>query len=314
MVTLSPTSLKVFIQRHPVASFYILTFAISWGVLLVVVAWNGGLPSTPKQFAEQVGFAVPALLLGPSLAGILMTAIASGKAGFRELFARLLRWRVGVRWYAVALLTAPLLFVVVHTALSLFSPIFRPGLITTVDKVPFVLMGIASALLVGFCEELGWTGFAIPRLRLRYSVLATGLITGVLWAVWHVAAIRVWPGIALSGGIPVPLFMAVTSALVLVGQLPAYRVLMVWVYDRTGSLLVAMLMHVGLTFATFVLGPVVAAAGSALFVYDIALGAAWWLVVAGVLVATRGMRPLREQGENTTAIPVANEVKTAVRV
>jgi uncharacterized protein len=103
MAALSLTSLKAFIKRRPVASFYTLAFAISWGVLLVVVAWNGGLPSTPKQFAEQVGFAVPALLLGPSVAGILMTAIVSGKAGFRELFSRLRRWRVGARWYAVAL-------------------------------------------------------------------------------------------------------------------------------------------------------------------------------------------------------------------
>jgi CAAX protease family protein len=242
-----------------------------------------------------------------------MTAIVSGKAGFRELFSRLLRWRVSPRWYAVALLSAPLLFVVVHTALARVSPVFLLGLVTTADKASFMLMGLVSALLVGFCEELGWTGFAIPRLRLRHGVLATGLITGVLWAVWHVAAIRVWPGVALSAGIAVPLFMALTSALVLVGQLPAYRVLMVWVYDRTGSLLVAMLMHVGLTFSTFVLGPAVTAAGSALLVYDIVLGAAWWLVVAAVLVATRGMRPRREQGENTRAIPVANEAKTAVR-
>ena len=125
---------------------------------------------------------------------------------------------------------------------------------------------------------------------------------------WHVATIRVWPGVALSGEMPVPLFVALASALVLVGQLPAYRVLMVWVYDRTRSLLVAILMHTSLTFATFVLGPA-AISGSSLLIMDIVLGAAWWLVVAAVLVANRGRRSLTE---NTGAIPVVNEVKTAV--
>lgn len=308
MATLSPSSLRAFIQRHPVVSFYALAFAISWGGLLVVIGVTGGLPATPEQFAEQIGFTVPGMLLGPSVAGILMTAIVSGRAGFGELRSRLLRWRVGVRWYVVALVTAPLLFLVVYTALSLSSSVFVPSLFTASDKLPVLLTGLMSALLVGVCEELGWTGFATPQLRRRHSVLATGIITGALWAMWHVATIRVWPGVALSGEMPVPLFVALASALVLVGQLPAYRVLMVWVYDRTGSLLVAILMHTSLTFATFVLGPA-AISGSSLLIMDIVLGAAWWLVVAAVLVANRGRRSLTE---NTGAIPVVNEVKTAV--
>jgi hypothetical protein len=100
--------------------------------------------------------------------------------------------------------------------------------------------------------------------------------------------IRAWPSVALSGGLSAPLFAVVTSALVLVGQLPAYRVLMVWVYDRTGSLLVALLMHASLTASTFILGPAVIS-GVALLVYDVVLGAAWWVVVAAVILANRGL-------------------------
>jgi membrane protease YdiL (CAAX protease family) len=299
------------IKRHPVPSFYALAFAISWGALLVVIGAHGGLPGSQEEFSEQVGFAIPALLLGPSVAGIVMTAVVSGKAGFRELLARLLRWRVGVRWYAFALLIAPLLFLVAYAALSRISSVFLPSVVTTADKVPFLVTGLLSALLVGFCEELGWTGFAIPHLRARHSILATGLISGVLWALWHVAAIRVWPGVALSGGLSAPLFIAVASALVLVGGLPAYRVLMVWVYERTGSLLVAMLMHASLDFATFILAPEVLT-GSALLVADVVLGVAWWLIVAAVLVATHGMRPRREQGQRPETIPMGNGVKAAV--
>jgi membrane protease YdiL (CAAX protease family) len=235
------------------------------------------------------------MLGGPAIAGILMTGLVSGKAGFRELFVRLRRWRVGARWYAVALLTAPLVFAVVHTVLSLASPAFLPGLVITADKVAFLLMGAAAALMVGFFEELGWTGFAIPRLRLHYGVLVTGLIAGVLWAVWHLAFIRVWPSVAFAGELPLGSFLVATGLFVLVGQLPAYRVLMVWVYDHTGSLLLAMLMHASLTASTFILGPAWVS-GSALLVYDVALGAAWWLVVGAVALAKRGQltrQPIR---------------------
>jgi membrane protease YdiL (CAAX protease family) len=281
------TTIQAFIKKHPVLSYYALTFALSWGGMLLVIRGNGGLPPTQEEFARQVALAIPAMLGGPSVACLLVTALVAGKAGFRELFSRLRRWRVGAGWYAVALLTAPLLFLVVHAALSLASSVFLPGVVTTADKAPFLLTSLAAALMVGFFEELGWTGFAIPRLRLRHSVLATGLIAGVLWAAWHAPVIRGWPSVALSGGLSVPLFAAVSGALVLVGQLPAYRVLMAWVYDRTGSLLVAMLMHASLTASTFILGPAVIS-GTDLLVYDVALGAAWWVVVAVVAVANHG--------------------------
>lgn len=156
----------------------------------MIIRANGGLPATQEDFAGQVAFAIPAMLGGPSVAGILMTAMVSGKAGFRDLFA------------------------------------------------------------------------------------------------WHAPIIRGWPSVALADGLPAPLFAAVSSALVLVGQLPAYRVLIVWVYDHTGSLLVAMLMHTSLTACTFILGPAVIG-GTALLVYDVVLGAAWWAIVAVVAVTNR---------------------------
>jgi Type II CAAX prenyl endopeptidase Rce1-like len=176
------------------------------------------------------------------------------------------------------------------------------------DKGSFLVMGLAGALMVGFFEELGWTGFAIPRLRLRHGILATGLITGVLWGVWHVPFLRFWPAVPLSEGLPLGAFLAASSLFVLIGQLPAYRVLMVWVYERTGSLLVAMLMHGGLTASTFILGPAwVPGAGS--LVYDVALTVAWWAVVAALMVANGGRlapRSPTKTGRHEAA-PRANE-------
>jgi len=276
-----------FIKARPVLSFYLLAFTIGWGGIALAIGANGGLPRTPEEFARQVGRLIPAMLLGPSLAGLLMTGFVGGKAGFAELFARLRTWRVGGRWYAVALLFAPLVFVVVHSLLSLLSPAFLPGLVTTGDRTSFVLLGLLAAFIVGVCEEVGWTGFAIPRLRLRHGVLSTGLVTGVLWATWHGFATVVWPTTALSGDLATPAYLMLGGIGLLAGQLTAFRVLMVWVYDHTDSLLLAVLMHTSLTASTFILGPAIVAGASGQ-VYGFALGAAWWVVVGVVLVANHG--------------------------
>ena len=114
---------------------------------------------------------------------------------------------MGTRWYAVALLTAPLVdAMAVLLALSLLSPEFLPGIFASADKASLLLVGIAAGLMVGVFEELGWTGFAVPRLRLRYGVLTTGLIVGVLWGAWHFLG-NVWASGASAGALSLALFL-----------------------------------------------------------------------------------------------------------
>src|SRR5215210_1083596 len=151
-------AIKAFIRGHPLLSYFALTFAISWGGVLIV-AGPGGIPATNKEQLETlIPFAILAMVAGPSVAGILLTGLVYGKAGLREFGSRLLRWRVGARWYAVALLTAPLVFTAVLLTLSLTSSEFLPGILTSDDKAAVLLMGIFAGLLAGIFEELGWTG------------------------------------------------------------------------------------------------------------------------------------------------------------
>ena len=166
-------TIKAFIKRRAVPAYFALTFAISWGGFLLVVG-PGGFASTSWQTDARFPLAILAMLAGPSLAGVLMTGLVDGKAGFRKLLSSFLKWRVGARWYAVALLPAPLLAAAVLLALSLSSPIF-----TRADKTFVLLSGIAAGLST-VLEELGWTGFAVPRLRRRYDVVTTGFIVGVV--------------------------------------------------------------------------------------------------------------------------------------
>jgi membrane protease YdiL (CAAX protease family) len=289
------TTLKPFIKRHSLPIYFVLTFVISWGSLILLSGGPRGFPSTKEQFERLLPLFIPAVLAGPSLAGILLTGLVGGRAGFRELLSRLLRWRVSVRWYAVALLTAPLVLTAELLALSLSSQRFFPGLFATNDKASRLVMGLVAGLVVGLFEELGWTGFATPRLRLRYRIFPTGLILGVLWGAWHIFLNVIWVSDAYSGGLSPIFFLTARAFGDLVGLLPAYRVLMVWVYDRTGSLLVAILMHASLTASTMVVEPV-GISGIHLLIYDLASTAAMWLVVAAIAVAKHGQlsrQPLR---------------------
>ncbi len=276
-------SLSVFIKRHPLLAYYALTFAISWGGILLVVGGVGGIPGTPGKFERLLPFAIPAMLAGPIVAGFLLTGLVYGRAGLRELLSRLLKWRVDVRWYAVALLIAPLVMTVIPLALSLLFPEFLPGIITKSNKASLLLLGIMAGLGAGIFEEFGWTGFAIARLRLRYSVLTTGLIVGFLWGAWHFL-VNFWSSGSPSGSLSLPLFLH--SFFFSIGVLPAYRVLMVWIYDRTGSLFVAMLMHASLTFSNVIFVPGVT--GAPLVIWSLVLAVALWTVVVAVTIANHG--------------------------
>jgi membrane protease YdiL (CAAX protease family) len=189
---------------------------------------------------------------------------------------------VAGRWYAVALLIAPIVEMTSLLALSRISPVFLPAIITADDKAALLVSGVAIGLVGGLVEELGWTGFAIPRLTARYGVLGTGLIVGPVWGAWHLLQMW-WVGSTSSDALPLALFLPLFF-LSAVAILTAYRVLMVWVYYRTGSLLVAILMHASYIFSTlFVLAP--PTTGVPFLIYSGVFATALWGVVAAVAMA-----------------------------
>ena len=255
-----------FTRRHPVLTYYILTFALSWGAL-VLVGGRGFLEGADWQTDPRFLPAILAMIAGPAIAGLLLIGVVDGKTGYRDLFSRLLRWRVSARWYAVALLTTPLVMVAILFVLSRTSAIYLPAIVTTSDRASLLLIALASPLLA-LPEELGWTGFAIPRLRRRYGWLVAGLIVGVLWAPWHLLQI-VWVSRTMTGTLPLELFLPLNF---LAPTLLAYRVLMTWAYDRTESLLVSVLMHASYIASTLVILQIQATgAASLIFTWAFAL-------------------------------------------
>jgi len=264
-------TIKKFINRYPVLTYFVLTFIFTWSCMAIAV-YPGGFPITDEQFETSGALVYVAMLVGPSGAGLLLTGLLDGRAGFRELFSRLFRWRVNARWYALVLLTAPLMITTILLGLSLLSPEFKPAIFTADDKPALVLSSIIAGLAVGLFEELGWTGFAVPRLKLRYGILNTGLIVGFVWGAWHFPPF--WKGDTFSTAFPLILLLGQ-----LFSWLPPYRILMVWVYDRTESLFVSVLMHASLMAGLSALVPA-ELSGTTLLTWIFSWAAVLWIVVA----------------------------------
>jgi membrane protease YdiL (CAAX protease family) len=220
---------ETLLRRYPLASYFVLVYALAWGGALWVVEGMAGSGSAPLPAA--VGMVGLPMLMAPGLAAVALTALVEGKAGVRALWARLTRWRVDLRWYALATVALPLLMLaILYTLGALVSPLFAPTL---------ALMGLAG-LFAGYLEEIGWTGFATPRLLARRSPVTAGLWLGALWGIWHALADYVIRGSTLGT------FWPVTFGLFVL-PLIAWRILMTVVYAQTQSGVIAQLMHFAYT-------------------------------------------------------------------
>ncbi len=206
-----------------VRGFFVLAFAFTWALQIPgVLAREGLLPGNPDAYLPFVMLGI----FGPMVAAVLQTARAEGRAGVRRLFGRLARWRIGPQWVAIALLL--------------------PGLLLAGGLVLMQLAGYeGSALLlpeggrwvaipiIAIAEEVGWRGYALPRLKARYGAFVGSVALGVLWALWH---------IPMFLGMDVPLTLMPVMLLFFVGGSLFYT----WLVERTGgSLLIAVLAHVG---------------------------------------------------------------------
>ncbi len=255
-----------FLVRHQLAAYFVLTFVISWGAILAIFG-PGGLPAEEEQ-AQALGMA---LLLGPSGASLILTALIRGRPGFRDLWLHLKKWRIGGRYYALALLAAPISALLTLLVLSSVDSQFTPRIFTADDGGTLLLTGLGAGLFIAFFEELGWTGFAVPRLLERHGVLFSGALTGLLWGLWHFPPF--WQADSFSLGLPLLLLLAR-----LFSWIVAFRVLMVWLYRRTDSLFAVILMHTNLVVCMIALEP--SLEGGALLTYILSWSAVLWAVVA----------------------------------
>jgi len=172
------------------------------------------------------------MLLGPSFTGVALTRVVYGKSGLRVLFSQMSRAWVPLGWYA-ALLIPPILVLAVLLFLQRFvSPVYAPNRF---------FMGILFGIPAGFLEEIGWMGYAFPKMRPQTNGLAPSILLGLLWALWHIPVIDYLGTATPHGTYWLPFFLAFGLAMT------AMRVLIAWIYTNTKSVLLPQLMHVSST-------------------------------------------------------------------
>jgi uncharacterized protein len=216
----------------PLASFFVLATALSWAYWM------------PLALSGGTGSHMPGLL-GPAIAGVIVTWCTDGRAGVFRLLARSGRWRVDLRWYAVAV--SPLLIAV--TAVGAAALAGRGsdawvGMAHLPGLPDLGWVGVFALVLVinGVGEEVGWRGVAWPQLRVRHGLAAAALRLAAPWALWHLPTF--WITTGLQGMSP----WMVAGWLV---ALPFGAVFLGWLYERTdASLLIVVLFHACLNMAS----------------------------------------------------------------
>jgi CAAX protease family protein len=261
--------LKDLVRQFPVVTYYLVTFLISWSGALILIAPKLLAGEPVPKFTGLMMF--PVMLLGPLAGGIGLTIITEGREGLKKLGYRLFRWRVPLRWYAFALIPPVLILGTLFILRILVSPVFTAN---------FFPVGILFALPAGIVEEVGWTGFAIYRLSSKYKTLTTGIIVGIFWGLWHFPVIDFLGFATPHGKFLLPFFFS------FILLLSAMRIIMVWVYRFTGSILIVQLMHVFFTGSLTMLGPANVTAGQETLWYA-SFSFFLWLTVVIVHMALR---------------------------
>src|SRR5215216_561498 len=220
-------ALMSLVRRHPIITFFVLAYALAWIIESPLVLLRDSVTASdpPGVFLVMLASNVP------SVVAIVLTAIVFGRGALRKLLARLLIWRVNPLWYLVVFLGPAAL---VGGAVALNTLLGGPAL-----SLGMPLLGVAIFLAFSIFpgsalgEEIGWRGYALPRLQAGRSALSASLIIGVIWALWH---LPLW----LTGapGRTPSLYAAFVVSTI------ALSVLLTWVYNSTGgSLLMVVLIH-----------------------------------------------------------------------
>jgi uncharacterized protein len=261
------------LKRHPVSAGFVLMFAFTWPVDLWAAADSHGWTSV------SIWPILPLLVgYGFVAASLVMTGVLDGRAGIRRLLRQFLVWRIGLLWYAVVLLGAPvvdLAAIAVHVllggAVPDFTQPFARQVVGSLDLVIALPLFFMFAVLANG-EEIGWRGYAQARLQVRHAALTASVVVGTVWAFWHV-----------------PKFLTAGSAhdysfwLFLLDSI-AKAIIFAWVYNSTrGSLWAVTLLHASVNTSVVFL-PIMPAAIDDIRPTLIAIGLHCLVAIAVVLV------------------------------
>jgi membrane protease YdiL (CAAX protease family) len=218
-------------------AYFILTYAITWGIGAFAVL----LPTQFQDLFGELTASNPIALVAvaaPTIAATLLTLVKEGLPGLRELYSRLTQWRAGIQWYALIFLGIPLIG-------WLVIQVVKPVPLYDLSSPGLILSALVNLLIFGpLIEEMGWRGYALPRLLKRFNPFTSSLILGVLWGVWHLPSFFISTLVQSSLSLPIFLVMGVCTS-----------ILITWIFEHTGgSVLIAVLFHYMLNFNFSIIG------------------------------------------------------------
>lgn len=237
------------ISRHPISSFFILAFTLSWFGWVPYILSRSGMGILDFDFPSilgttQLAGVLPGAFLGPIFAAFLVTSVTYGRQGVIEWLSRFRRWRVWWIWYVSVIIGVPLVLTVAGLLLAGDTHTVQlPALATLLLYVPMLAL---QMITTGLAEEPGWRDFALPHLQPRYGSLGANLILGPLWGCWHLPLFLTswggWPNVQIQ------------SVIEFVLTAMAISVVMTWVFNKTKlSLPLQMILHSSInTYASIV--------------------------------------------------------------
>ena len=276
------------LERHQVTAFFVLAYGFSWLAELVLFGLLG----------QSAALTVPVITFGPMVAACVMTGALRGRPGLSHLWARMRAWRVGRRWYGVALLFIPLFYLVgtlvLPGALASFTP-ESPAVLVVTWVIVLTLGGVIGGPLG---EEPGWRGFALPRLQAQLGPLSGTLLLGFVWAGWHLPQLLMPEWADQNGG------MSATTLVIFLVTVLSIAIILTWIFNHTGgSVFVAMIAHSSVNTSQVVLNPLFPSVNS-----DLNGLIGFGILAIAILVATRGRLgyPTREATVSAGLVPIAS--------
>lgn len=220
------------LRARPLLWFFVLSYGVTWLLWAPVVF--AGVPAFSATTHTPSWYALPAVVIGVTGTAFFMTAVTQGRPGVRRMLQRLVFWRVGVRWYLVAILLIPVGQLLI-TALLLGPEALRA--LTPSALAIYPTSYLAHFVFGPLFEESGWRGFALPRLQHRFGPVRATLLLGLLWSGWHffLYAPSWFAGGAANAVVGIGIFVVFTTSI---------SFIFTWLSNNTAaSLLLVILLH-----------------------------------------------------------------------
>lgn len=254
------------LSKFQLPIYFFLAFAITWTAQIITYLYayqNDIRISNEQNFFHikdllmgnlALGF-IPYLLLfsfafGPSVAGIIVTALFKGRVGLVNLWKRLKKVDIPGRWILI-ICAIPLAWNLIALGIGFvvngFEPIEFEFLVPLTLAFPFFLYLL---FFTSLAEEIGWRGYALPQLQTKYTAEKSSWILGIFWGLWHIPSVMLV--LYLQGELTMPAAISLLFGLTL--GIVGWTIVMTWIYNNTKSLFWIVILHaLGNTFQSYMI-------------------------------------------------------------